>query len=73
MIPERLGGHNTIENVVVTHRWCYEKYRLANGYDTLPNNPERYLSYHESIVNGRVVWKNEHTPRDDKRLDCRMA
>ena len=66
MISERLGGHNTIENVVVTHRWCYEKYRSDNGYDTLPNNPERYLSYHESIVNGRVVWKNEFTPKDEK-------
>ena len=45
MIPERLGGHDTIENVFVTHRWCSEKYRSANDYDTLPANPERYLSY----------------------------
>lgn len=72
MIPERLGGHNTIENVVLTHRWCYEKYRSAHGYDTLPEHPERYLSVHESIVNGQVVWTKRYPPRDDT-LDCRMA
>jgi len=57
MISERLGGHNTIENVVVTHRWCYEKYRSIDDYDTLPDNPERYLSNQESIVDGHVVWQ----------------
>jgi len=56
MISERLGGHNTIENVVVAHRWCYEKYRSINDYDTLPANPEHYLSEQESILNGQVVW-----------------
>jgi len=35
MIPGRIGGHYTIENVFVTHRWCYEKYRSAHGYDAL--------------------------------------
>jgi RNA-directed DNA polymerase len=57
MISERFGGHSTIENMVVTHRWCYEKYRSINDYDTLPDNPERYLSTQERIVDGQVVWQ----------------
>jgi RNA-directed DNA polymerase len=73
MIPERLGGHNTVENVVVTHRWCYEKYRSAHGYDALPDNPERFLSYNESIVNGHVVWTGKHAPHGEKRPDCWTA
>ncbi|MHB1683542.1 MAG: group II intron reverse transcriptase/maturase [Bacilli bacterium] len=63
MISERLGGHNTIENVVVTHRWCYEKYRSINHYDTLPDRPERYLSNQESIVDGQVVWQGRKQSR----------
>ncbi len=73
MIPERLGGHSTIENVCVTHRWCYEKYRAAFGYDVLPDNPERFLSNQEKIVNGRVVWMHKHLSRDEELKDYRMA
>ncbi|MDQ0191089.1 hypothetical protein J2S03_002957 [Alicyclobacillus cycloheptanicus] len=73
MIPERLGGHDTIENVCVTHRWCYEKYRAAFGYDVLPDNPERFLSNQEKIVNGRVVWMHKHLSRDEELKDYRMA
>ena len=72
MIPERMGGQYTIENVCVTHRWCYERYRLTNGYDTLPKNPEQYLTNQESIVNGRVVWGHSQ-PTKGEEQDCRMA
>jgi hypothetical protein len=66
MIPERLGGHSTIENVCVTHRWCYEKYRLTYGYDTLPSNPERFLTPQERIVDGRVVWTQGHASKNGR-------
>ncbi len=59
MISERLGGHNTIENVVLAHRWCYGRYRTINDYGTFPINPERYLSSQERIVNGQVIWERK--------------
>jgi len=67
MIPERLGGRNAIANVVVTHRWCYERYRSIYGHDTLPINPERYLSNHEIVVDGHVVWNGEQRSEGERR------
>ncbi|WP_051343995.1 group II intron reverse transcriptase/maturase [Alicyclobacillus herbarius] len=67
MIPERLGGRNTIANVVVTHRWCYEKYRSVYDHDTLPIHPERYLSNQESVVDGHVAWNGEQRSKVERR------
>ncbi len=72
MIPERLGGQYTIENVRVTHRWCYDRYHQVYGYDTLPDNPEQYLSHQERIVNGQVVQLRSRATRDEEH-NCRMA
>jgi len=44
MIPLRLGGRKTVENVFVTHRWCLEQLYRKYGHDTMPDNPERFLS-----------------------------
>lgn len=59
MIPPHLGGHNTVKNVFVTHRWCREQHHKKHGHDTMPDNPWRFLCTGESIVNGKVVWESE--------------
>ncbi len=59
MIPLRLGGHATVNNVFVTHRWCREQYYKKHGHDTMPDRPERFLCEGEAFINGRVVWKGE--------------
>jgi RNA-directed DNA polymerase len=56
MIPPRLGGRNTVENVFVTHRWCREQLYRKLGRDTMPDNPQRFLSPGEAIVNGKIVF-----------------
>ncbi len=59
MISESIGGHHTIANVFVTHRSCQEQYHRKYGHDTMPDNPWRFLTPHEVIEQGKVVWKSE--------------
>ncbi len=59
MIPSHLGGHNTVANVFVIHRWCREQHYRKHGGDTMPENPGRFLSSREFIVNGKVFWRSE--------------
>ncbi|CAM3748971.1 reverse transcriptase domain-containing protein [Alicyclobacillus pomorum] len=59
IIPLRLGGHTTVNNVFVTHRWCREQHYKKHGHDTMPDRPERFLCEREAFINGRVVWKGE--------------
>ncbi|WEH09021.1 group II intron maturase-specific domain-containing protein [Alicyclobacillus fastidiosus] len=65
VIPHQLGGRSTINNVFVTHRWCHELHYKRYGYDTMPDRPERFLKDSETVINGRVVWKNGSTATDN--------
>ncbi|MCL6445396.1 MAG: group II intron reverse transcriptase/maturase [Alicyclobacillus sp.] len=65
MIPEQLGGRSTVRNVFVAHRWCQAQYYKKRGYQTMPENPERFLTPMETIVNGQVVWKGEFQATDN--------
>ena len=59
MIPESLGGNHTTANVFVTHRSCQQQYHKNYGHDTMPDSPWRFLTFGESIVQGRVVRTSE--------------
>lgn len=64
MIPPQLNGRYTIRNVFVTHQWCHAQYIKKHGHDTLPDNPERFLSPGEFIAKGRVIRAGESKAAD---------
>ncbi|MCL6446126.1 MAG: group II intron reverse transcriptase/maturase [Alicyclobacillus sp.] len=64
MIPECLGGHYTIANVFVTHRSCQRQYHEKVGHDAMPDNPWRFLTPQEAIIQGKVVWNSKSHAKD---------